>query len=108
MPLLRERASADALAVHHDQLAARRARAALERRLDQLEEERAAFDRTLVNVERAVEWLPDTPSSPVSSGSGESRPAASTSLAAGGHARLYAVQCPCDYIESGRPLDSPM
>lgn len=39
--------------------AARRAHAALNTRLEQLEAEHDAFQRTLVAVERAVKWLPD-------------------------------------------------
>ena len=38
----------------------KRARVALERRLDQLEAEHATFTNTLIAVERAVRWLPET------------------------------------------------
>ena len=59
MALLREVPSLDAVAAMNYGAAAKRARKALDRRLDQLEAERAAYTRTLHAVERAVEWLPD-------------------------------------------------
>jgi len=59
MPLLREAPSPDTLADLNRHVAARYAHDALDRRLCQLEAEHEAFQRTLVNVERAVKWLPD-------------------------------------------------
>ena len=38
----------------------KRARAALERRLDLLEDQHAHFTNTLIAIERAIKWLPET------------------------------------------------
>jgi hypothetical protein len=59
MPQLREVASADALAAHQHQLAARRGRAALDTRLAQLEAQHAQFDRALLAGAQAVRSLPE-------------------------------------------------
>jgi hypothetical protein len=44
----------------NQRVAARRARTAFDTRIEQLEHENAALMRTLVNVEKAVKWLPDS------------------------------------------------
>ena len=59
MALLREVPSPDAVAAMNYGAVAKRARDALDRRLDQLEHEHEQFLRTLAAVERAVQWLPD-------------------------------------------------
>jgi hypothetical protein len=59
MALLREAPTQDAVTAMNQRLAAKRARDAFDRRLDQLEAEHAAFQSTLARVERAVRVLSD-------------------------------------------------
>jgi len=59
MPLLREAPSRDTVADLNRHVAASHAHDALDRRLSQLEAEHEAFQRTLINIEKAVRWLPD-------------------------------------------------
>jgi hypothetical protein len=58
--LLRGRPNPDAVASVNRHAATKRAGKALDRRLEQLEAEHAAFTRSLIAVEKAVRWLPET------------------------------------------------